>query len=205
MGLPEKCKISRMESSEAKRLEVLMDDSAKTCQNAAQQRADKSSELAKQHTEYLEKLAFGSGAVLTAIVSFVGGKRELHPSWLLRSTIMALGFTIISILVRNAIYPYYVGTIYGRRALKAEIDRDAAKAEFFSRVPAMDIDTGKPIDALEYINSYQENRKLCNIKLPELEKLENRYIKWCRDLEMACLVSTSTAVGFLIFIVWKNF
>lgn len=135
------------EIHDKQRMDALLDGANAYVKRTAQERADKTAEIAKQHTEYFDKLSLGSGAVLAAIVSFVGGKKDLHPAWLLRETMIVLTLSVIVVLIRNAIYPYYIGSVYLKRALKAEIDRDSIQADYLAKYPVHDLDSGELIDA----------------------------------------------------------
>lgn len=187
------------------RLKALMQEAQGRFTHAANERAKNSFEVAKEHSAYFDKLAFGSGAALTAIVSFVATKQQLRPAWLLCLTISLLALTVMLVLLRNAIYPYYIQNHFWKRALQAEFDRDAAKANFLRKFPALDVDTGAKIDGKAYWETYEQNKPVVEQKLEEIERGGERSISWCRRLERMSLASTGIAFFALVVLTWVNF
>jgi hypothetical protein len=58
--------------------------------------------------KFFDRLALGSGAAITAIVSFLGAHSAgLHPEWALRCSLIALALTMCAALYRNLLYPRY--------------------------------------------------------------------------------------------------
>ncbi len=102
--------------------------------DATRQQAEKQAELAKERTQYFEKIALGSGATIAAVVSFIGSQKStLQPAWLFRSALIALVVTMVAAMYRNYKYPYYVMNVFQGFKLSKWQRQAKAKREILSK------------------------------------------------------------------------
>src|SRR6266481_3639165 len=87
-------------------------------------------ELAKERTQYFEKLAIGSGATIAAIVSFLGVHAgKLHPVWIMQCSLISLVVAIVAALYRNFRYPHYILAVTNVSWINAKLYQQQRKKE----------------------------------------------------------------------------
>ena len=101
----------------------------------------------KGRSQYFEKLTIGCGAAIAAIVSFLGGsnKHALHPTWVLRCSLVALAVAMRAALYRNCRYQNYWMAFDKRAYTEALRDEERCRNDLFQVVPAHSWEDGKPI------------------------------------------------------------
>ena len=78
-----------MDARPPQALLTLWEDAAKFARERNTSVVQASLDAAKEKMLFFEKITLGSGAIVTAVVSFVGSqKQHLEPAWLLRSTLV---------------------------------------------------------------------------------------------------------------------
>jgi hypothetical protein len=179
---------------------------AKLRQRANAELADTSIQLGKDRTQYFEKLAIGSGAVIAAVVSFLGTHAiQLHPRYPFRSSLVALVLTAVFAMYRNFRYPSYI--LAAKHRVLMEKDRGARRIDiksYLAGVTTVD-DEGKVIDA----TTAKADFALCDKDLTEAveksKKLENWRIREWQTAERTCLAAASVAMICLVWLAIQNF
>jgi hypothetical protein len=143
---------------EIQRLKLLFDNAREERQKAIASLNQTQIETASGRSAYFERLTIGSGAVIAAIVSFLGGHANaLQPAWLLRASLISLALAMVAGLYRSYRYPYYM--IHARRVAWIEASKyyQVCKANYLRVAPEMvaDIFSGKVIDRAEALASYK--------------------------------------------------
>jgi hypothetical protein len=104
-------------------------------------------EIAKEKTQYFEKIALGSAGTIALVVSFVGTHAgRLQPPWLLRSALITLVLAMIAAMYRNLKYPYYLTASYSKQNYIAMRDRERCRLEYLVKVQPPSLPDGKAID-----------------------------------------------------------
>ncbi len=195
-----------MNHVEEQRLQKLLDLATEKASDAGRQRAEKQAELAQARTQFFEKLALGYGAALAAVVSFLGAKhQEFHPSWLFRMTLLAMAVTMFLAVARNWVYPKYVSSVFAVFNLRAQMERELARAEFFKSVPVLSLQTGKPAGTDSWMKNHNETQVVFRNKIEKFDRDEKRAWKTVRVLEHTCLVSACFAALCLTTLALINF
>ena len=134
---------------EEKRLKALWTSAIESASKINLQASQVSSDLGKDKTHYFEKIAFGSGATIAAVVSFIGvHSDELHPRCLLRSILVLLALTMVGALYRNWRFPYYVLAFWAGQNFSAQQNRERCKRDYINAFGAQSVslEDGKPFD-----------------------------------------------------------
>ena len=88
--------------ADAERLKKLLESAYTNATDVGNQAAQAHADIAKEKTQYFEKIALGSGATIAAVVSFVGVHAgRLKPPFLLRSALVTLVAAMVSSMYRN--------------------------------------------------------------------------------------------------------
>jgi hypothetical protein len=119
-------------------------------------------DVAKERTQFFEKLAIGSGATIAALVSFLGAHSEkLRPPWILRTSLVALVVAIFSALYRNLRYPKYVLSAAEISYWDARIEEQERRRErvWAQLGPVVDLDSGAALDAKKTADELAESTR----------------------------------------------
>jgi hypothetical protein len=165
-------------------------------------------DIAKERTQFFEKLAIGSGATIAAIVSFLGAhSQRLQPPWILRASLVALVVTLFSALFRNLRYPKYVLSATEIGYWEASIEEQERRREMIGAEQGRvaDIYTGLPFDtkktARELGKSTEEALKIMSQK----RSREKRHLREWQTAEKVCLTAVCVAMVSLVWLALVNF
>jgi hypothetical protein len=125
-----------------------------------QRAIDGAIDVAKEKTQYFEKIALAAGGTIALVVSFVGAHadKKLQPQWLLRSAFVTLALTMIAAMFRNWRYPFYVMNTHGRQELAARLDRERTKCALLKVAHTYDLDC-LPTDVPAYLAEFAAEEK----------------------------------------------
>jgi hypothetical protein len=169
---------------EAQRLTMLMDSADAQAEATGKQLNDKQVELSKERTQYFEKIALGSGATIAAIVLFVGSHAaKLRPGFLLRSALIAFVASMITAMVRNWIYPYYVSAVFMTEYDKALLNQQNAKTALFIAVPTISIQTGVWVDISQWQANHAEVKAGLESKIDDFKRKSERTFRYSKTFE----------------------
>lgn len=118
--------MSLPDAVEQQRLKILFEDAIRNAHAANQRAVQASLYIAKEKTQYVEKIALANAGTIALVVSFVGSHSgTLQPPWLLRSALVSLFLAMISAMYRNWTYPFYQYAIHARQDLTAKREKTA--------------------------------------------------------------------------------
>ncbi len=163
-------------------------------------------DVAKEKTQYLEKIALAAGGTIALVVSFVGAHAgRLQPPWLLRSALVTLVLTMIAAGYRNWRYPFYVIHTHARQELAARLNREQAKCALMRvAVDVYSVERG-PKDVPQYLAesaaAQEKNRK----QIALLQHKANCALWQVEVVERIALLLMVASMGMLIALAWRNF
>jgi len=199
-------KLAHAGTAQCRILPPHLEQNAKFANEANQRDVDNSQEVAKEKTQYLEKIALAAGGTLAIVVSFVGAHAgRLQPPWLLRTALVTLVLTLIVAMARNFRYHYYLMGLYGRKSAEASLDRERARRDYLVVVPSINPDTLTPNDPQAIREQFAEEEGTLNKKIAEFKKQEESAFRQTRRLEGAAVLLIVAAMGMLIALAWINF
>src|SRR5260370_4021395 len=147
--------------ADAERLKKLLESAYTNATDVSNQAAQAHADIAKEKTQYFEKIALGSGATIAAVVSFIGSHNgSLKPPYLLRSALVTLIATMVGSMYRNWRYPYYIYGVWLINEGEAKRTREQRRADFFRAVPVNSIQTGMPIDGEEWAADHAKRDRI---------------------------------------------
>ncbi len=188
------------------RLVALFDSANKHATEANQRAVQVSVDIAKEKTQYFEKIALASAGTIALVVSFVGSHAgRLQPGWLLRSALIVLALAMIAAMYRNWKYPFYLLACYARQDLIASQEKQRCKRDYIVAVPSLSLQDGKPIDVQEFLAQFAESEKVLEKRIAELKKQEDSAFGVVKQVEQAALALTVAGMVLLIALAWKNF
>jgi len=163
-------------------------------------------DVAKEKTQFVEKIALGIGAVITAIVSFMGSHcGNLRPIWIVRAALVLLVLALFLALFRNWIYSFYTLVFHLRLDYEAKQRLEDAKANFIQCFPAADRETGTKIDSKDFLEQHKSNKKERDAAIAKLLKREDRIMFAAKYSEIFALCFAATAIAGLVVIAWTSF
>jgi hypothetical protein len=196
-----------MSDVETQRLNVLMDDAEDRLNKAISEFNQSQIDAANGRTLYFERLTIGAGAVIAAIISFLGVHAStLHPEWSLRCSLVSLTVAILAGLYRSYRYPYYIMQV--RKVIYNEAASHHQKIQcehiMASRVPS-DINTGKLIDK----DKLSEDFRTRDAQLDTITNIDNKkcehLLKECNSAEVVCVASIAVAMVSLVWLALCTF
>ena len=133
---------------EIQRLKLLHDSANKALDKSIAEINQSQIDAANGRTAYFDRLTIGAGAVIAAIVSFLGSQAStLHPEWSLRCSLVSLTLAILAGLYRSFRYPYYILQARKVNWIEAARHHQKIKGELIvASGPSVDLHTGKPIN-----------------------------------------------------------
>jgi len=193
--------------TEAKRLEHLVNAATREASAAERQQHERQLELARDRTQYFEKIALGSGATIAAVVSFIGAHKDrLQPPWLFRAALVALVVAMFAAMYRNFRYPYYLMNVWQGFKLSKWEARERSKRNYFAAVPAHSLQDGKPIDGAEWARDFDSRiEPALKAKISEFARGEKATYRETQIAEALSLVAAVVGISFLVLLAWKNF
>jgi hypothetical protein len=189
------------------RLQLLMQRADQSLKDAEDELVETQVDIAKEKTQYFEKLAIGSGAAIAAIVSFLGTHNgKLEPTWILRCSLISLVIAMVAALYRNFRYPNYVLAVKNCRWIEASRYQQQCKnSVFHAEQDAIDIHSGALIDLQKWKNDFQESDVGLAVLIHErTERVARLTIEW-QCAESVCLASVSIAMISLVWLALRNF
>jgi len=162
-------------------------------------------DVAKEKTQYLEKIALAAGGTIALMVSFVGAHAgRLQPPWLLRASLVTLVLTMIAAMYRNWRYPFYVMDTHKAKQVGALLDREKATCESMKAGRAYDGE-GIPIDGPAYLAKSATEQIKAEKFIAELQKKAARSLTIVQVVEYAALVLILSGMAMLVALAWINF
>jgi hypothetical protein len=192
--------------SEASRLQILYDNAVKSAREVNQRTVQATLDIAKEKTQYIEKIALANAGTIALVVSFVGSHSgKLQPPWLLRLALVALFVAMISAMFRNWIYPFYLYAVHARQDFIAKREKEQCRLAFAKGVPALSLQDGNPIDVAEVEANVKEADEFLAGAIAKARTRENRALDAANYSEWISLVLTVTGMTLLIALAWLNF
>jgi hypothetical protein len=157
-------------------------------------------DIAKERAQFFEKLAIGSGAAITALVSFLGSHSEkLRPPWILRTSLVALVVTILAALFRSLTYQKYFPSTADIRRSKSRIEEQQLKRERILQGGGDKPTDDKTADRLAgLIKETQE-------AIPKKECEKRWLFRGLKTAEIICLLAVAVAMVSLVWLALVNF
>jgi len=164
-------------------------------------------DIAKEKTQYFEKIALASAGTIALVVSFVGSHAgRLQPPWLLRSALVVLVLAMIAAMYRNWRFPFYMMGVYGRQYLEAKRQSRKRERDYVMEFPSLAREEdGTPMDISQFQTEFAEEAKLFETKIAECTKQEKSAFATVKFVEYLTLTLVITGMGLLIALAWKNF
>jgi hypothetical protein len=168
--------------------------------------AEATSELAKERTQYFEKITLAAGTSIALVVSFVGAHAgRLQPPWLLRAALTALFLTMGVAMLRSLRYHTYVHSVHTRQYAVAALERDRSKRDLIEQHPMLDGSTGKLVDVPSYLAKFQKHEEAIEQEISGWQKTENSAFNHMRWLERGAVTLICVGMGMLIVLASLNF
>jgi hypothetical protein len=189
------------------RLRLLLQHADQQLEDAVKEINEAQVDSAKDRTQYFEKLTIGSGAVIAAIVSFLGAhSAKLQPAWMLRCSLVSLVIALTTSLYRNLRYPSYFIAVRNRIWIEACRQQQQSKNDVFqSEKNLIAIQTGEPIDMQEWTREFKKSDAGLEKLIGERVRRENRLLIEVRVAEYVCLSSVGLAMISLVWLALRNF
>ncbi len=201
-----------MHRQDVKRPELLLQDATSQANKAALDFNRAQADVSEGRSQFFEKLAIGSGAAITAIISFLGSHAgsTLRPEWILRCSLVSLVVALLTALGRNFLYPFYI--IAFRHLLCAKASRNKLQYSdlwFDSNSVAgnatVDMDSGEPLDPTQWKATFAETDQQLQGSTVTLSRRAARFEHAWLWAESLCLVSVCTAMVSLACLALLNF
>jgi len=174
---------------------------------ASQIQSDNSVKVGDEKIQYFEKLAFGSGAIIAAVISFVGASHTvLRAPTILKWSLVLLLMTVVSAMFRNWFYPFYTIALWNRHKAQADWQVDDVEAETIADYPILiPVDeTGTVIPSEKYRSDYEQRKKLRSVSLEKALRHENRLFRVVFIAETVALACVAVAMVLLVTLIWMN-
>jgi len=190
-----------MNDVEIQRLKILLDNASEALNKAIAEINQSQIDVANGRTAYFDRLTIGAGAVIAAIVSFLGGHAStLHPEWLLRCSLVSLTIAMLAGLYRSYRYPCYI--LQAKKVVWDEAARHYQKIKgenISASCNPVDLHTGNFINKGKLSEEYEiANAELDTGIKNDIMKRERLLKEW-QSAEAVCLF----AVGFaMVSLVW---
>lgn len=196
-----------MDTVEYARTKLLLDHANKKLDKAIADINQIQMDVANGRTAYFDRLTIGAGAVIAAIVSFLGGHAAtLRPEWTLRCSLVALAVVILSGLYRSFRYPYYIMQAKKVLWVEAELHRQRCKANHITTTESLvDIHDGHLIDKNELSTEYAQSNADVEVVLTKETAYRDRLLLEWHIAEVFCLVATGVAMLSLVWLALETF
>jgi hypothetical protein len=194
-------------SQELQRLRMLAEAADKQLRKSEADIEQSQIDSSQGRVEYFEKITIGAGATIAALVSFLGShSATLHPKWILRSSLICLGLTMLTALYRNFRYPNYVMQIRKISWIRCSRYQQRCRRDYLSEdTTAVSIQTGESIDTAKTLKELDESDVDVGQLLEENEKMGERLRKQWKYAENLCLTLAFLSMAFLIWLGLSNF
>jgi hypothetical protein len=187
-------------------LETRLKSAIKHANDMNQRGVDVYAEIAKEKTQYFEKIALASAGTIALVVSFVGSHAgRLQPPCLLRSALIMLVLAMVIAMYRNWRYPYYLTACYSKQNYIAMRHREQCRLDLLVTVPALSMQDGKPIDIEKARDEFGKVDKEFEGEIAKFQKQETSVFNLVRQVERVALTLIVTGMVLLIALAWRNF
>jgi hypothetical protein len=191
---------------DSQRCKILLDHAAKAYSQIVDEQNAAQLDIAKERTQFFEKIALGAGATIAAIVSFVGSRSgHLQPPWLLRAALVSLVLSMVGALLRNWRYPFYLLSTFTGRKLVAAMNYNKRKADLIATGVMGDIETGRRIDPRQWMKEHASQIDIGDDSVDEAQKQSDGLYNNIRVIEMLTLGLSLLGIAMLIALAWVNF
>jgi hypothetical protein len=188
------------------RLQQTFNDAVRSSADINKQAVQSSLDVAKEKTQYLEKVSIGCGATVALIVTFLGAHAgHLRPEWLLRSALVVLVLAMMFGFLRNWIFPWYTFGAWGVQDYKAKLNKEDARRALISTGTALDADDGQPIDVDSWLHDFEKTESDLKSTIDRFQKMEKLAFDWARRTEYITLGLASGGMALLVALAWINF
>ena len=201
-------RFSRLGAGIDRRLKARWNRASESAAKINAEAVQASIDLAKEKTQYFEKIALGSGVTIAVVVSFVGAHSgKLQPPWLLRSALVSLALAMIGAMYRNWEYQFYVIALWYRKDFAAKLERECCKRDYLAAFAnrAVWIEDGEQVDAVAFAQDYNDYEKKLEGSIAKSQTMEDRAFKATKYVEFATLAFGGIGVCLLIWVAWRNF
>lgn len=199
MNLPPEVEQQRLDSV----LKSALEHARRMNQNCVQASVD----IAKERTQYFEKVALAGAGAIALLVSFVGSHAgKLQPPWLLRSSLVALFLAMFGAMLRNWAYPFYFLALHNRQNLTAKRERLHAERDYRVAFPSAILEQdGSVLPLPQYLAEFDRDDKAYGEQIKKCQTRENWVFNIVEYAEDAALMLTLAGTALLIALAWKNF
>lgn len=195
-----------MNGQEQQRLKALWDNAINHADEVGQKSVEVSMDVAKELTQYFEKISFGSGAIITALVSFIGGTRNhLRPAWLFRVSLAIWFLVMFGAMLRNWRNHYYPVNALRRQRIEADRNAKRCQNDFILQGGAYSFQTGRPINIEEWSKGFRASDGKLSEQLEYLSGYEAKVFRQVKTTEHLTLALALIGMMQLITLAWINF
>jgi hypothetical protein len=157
-------------------------------------------DIARERTQFFEKVAIGSGAAITALVSFLGAHpKSLRPPWVLRTSLISLVVAILAALCRSLTYQKYFPSTADIRRSKLRIEEQQLKRERILHSGGDQPTDDKTADRLAGLIKGTQDA------LPKKECEKRWLFRELKAAEIVCLLAVAVAMVSLVWLALVNF
>lgn len=198
--------MSLSEPSERRRLNNLFQNAIRRASETENRLTQASVKIAKEKTQYFEKIAIANAATIALVVSFVGAHAgRLQPPCLLRSALVVIVLAMVAAMCRNLVNPCYVIADYTEQKLIAELDMEQRRLDFYSTGQEKALWTGGRVDIGKITAQVQETERIQGPKIEAASKRKTNLARLVSGIEWVALSLTLAGMVLLIALAWNNF
>ena len=189
-----------MDLDEIEQLRILLDNASRRLDKAVAEVNQSQIDVAIGRTAYFDRLTIGSGAVIAAMISFLGTHLStLHPEWLLRCSLVSLTLTMLAGLYRSFRYPYYIMQVRKVSWIEAERNHQQIRHK-------QGLAIGPPADIVaKMVEGYGASDAKLDTVVKGCIKKRERSLKECHWAEAACLFAVGVAMVSLVWLALCTF
>ena len=194
-------------AGDVERLRLLLQGAEKALKDASNDLTETQVELAREKTQYFEKLTIGSGAAIAAIVSFLGTHSgKLQPVWILRCSLISLVAAMLAALYRNFRYPSYILALKNRTWIEAARYQQQCKSDaMHAELNPIDLYSGKSINLKKWEADFQESDAgLASLIQERARRVARLTTEW-QSAEYVCIACVCIAMASLVCLALRNF
>jgi hypothetical protein len=189
------------------RLKILLDNASENLNKSIVGINQSQIDVANGRTAFFDRLTIGAGAVIAALISFLGSHAStLRPEWSLRCSLISLTLAILAGLYRSFRYPYYI--IRAKKVIWIEAARYHQKIKgelIVASGPIIDLNTGNPINTAKVSKEYGASDIELENLINEESKVRDNLLKECHSAEAVCLAAIGVAMVSLVYLALCTF
>jgi hypothetical protein len=196
-----------MNETDIPRLKILLTNASERLDKTIADLNQSLIDVASDRTAFFDRLTIGAGAVIAAIVSFLGSHAStLRPEWALRCSLIGLALAIVAGLYRSYRYPYYVTQVRKTEWIEAQLNHQRRRFDLIlADGPSVDIHTGEPISKAKIKAECEGSDAKDAAVVEEMVKLRDRLLKECHRAEGVCLAAIGLAMVSLVLLALLTF